>query len=183
MAKNIRKSDWIQTYTDKLFYPIEPISKDIEILDIAHALSNLCRFTGHTNQFYSVAQHSVIVCNQCSITAKKFALLHDASEAYLQDIPRPLKHHYGFDEYRLIEGKLQRMIYRKFIGVLPNKSQFDCIKIADDRTLITEGRDLMPDFTKWNMFGLVEPYGFNIEPVLPIKAREMFLEKYYDLFQ
>src|SRR5271156_4912831 len=82
-------SAWIQTFTGKKFYPFNPKPQDIDIRDIAHALSNICRFTGHTKRFYSVAEHSRNVAKLVPAHMKLQALLHDASEAYLCDIARP----------------------------------------------------------------------------------------------
>ena len=77
---------WIQTFQGKAFDPFAPRPADISHFDIAHALSNICRFTGHTNTFYSVAQHSVQVALLVPRPMQLAALLHDASEAYLCDI-------------------------------------------------------------------------------------------------
>lgn len=82
------------------------------IEDIAHALSLQCRFSGHIPEFYSVAQHSVLVSKLVPQTLKLQALLHDASEAYLVDIPRPIKK--GLNNYNLLEHKLMLAIAAKF---------------------------------------------------------------------
>ena len=90
-------NDWLQTFTAKRFYPMAPRSEDVDIRDIAHGLSQICRFSGQCRDFYSVAEHSVIVAGQVALKAPSDywqqlrALLHDASEAYLLDIPRPVK--------------------------------------------------------------------------------------------
>ena len=94
-----RKGDWIQTFTGKRIYPFDPDPDLICIDDIAHALSNICRFTGHVKHFYSVAQHSVIVANAIPDslgvphTNELYlqALLHDAQEYLFSDLSRPLK--------------------------------------------------------------------------------------------
>lgn len=87
---------WIRTFTGKRFYPLKPTIEDIDILDIAHALSNQCRFSGHSKWHYSVGQHSVYVSQVVrslggSPTDIMWGLLHDASEAYLVDLPTPVK--------------------------------------------------------------------------------------------
>ena len=89
------------TYTGKEFYPLDPNPADIDIKDIAHALSNCCRFAGHIKSFYSVAQHSVIVSELCEPENALAGLLHDASEAYLSDIARPVKYTEQMEGYRL----------------------------------------------------------------------------------
>lgn len=111
-----RKTEpYIRTYTGRLIYPFGPYKEnEYHIADIAHALSNLCRFTGHTLGFYSVAEHSL----RC---AAKFldnpalalsALMHDASEAYLNDIASPTKK--GLVEYQAIEGEIERGIATQY---------------------------------------------------------------------
>lgn len=109
-------SDYITTYTGRKFYPLNPNSNDICILDIAHHLSNITRFNGSCKQFYSVAQHSVGLARYWSntIIGKRYALLHDAAEAYLLDIPRPVKHSGLIQEYRELEDKIKEIILDKF---------------------------------------------------------------------
>src|SRR5579885_2784587 len=87
----MRHGDWIQTYCGVAFYPLDPRPEEILIEDIAHALSMLCRFTGHVKRFYSVAQHCVYVSHRCDPKDALWGLLHDAAEAYLNDISRPVK--------------------------------------------------------------------------------------------
>ena len=107
----------ILTYTNTHFYPLDPQMDEVKIEDIAHALSQMCRANGHFKTFYSVAQHSI----NCALEARTrglsnriqlACLLHDASEAYISDITRPVKCY--LDEYRKIEHKLQQVIYLKF---------------------------------------------------------------------
>src|SRR5271170_7300011 len=89
------KRAWIQTYTGGVFHILDPQQNEIYIKDIAHALAMQCRFTGHVRKFYSIAEHCVLGSH---IVPKKLALqflLHDASEAYIADINRPLKHYTG----------------------------------------------------------------------------------------
>jgi 5'-deoxynucleotidase YfbR-like HD superfamily hydrolase len=104
------------TYSGKEFCPFDPKIDDIMIEDIAHALSNITRYLGHLKVFYSVAQHAVLVSGQVdgSYRDKLKALLHDASEAYLADIPAPIKGLEAFREYRKAEKVLQDMIFEKF---------------------------------------------------------------------
>lgn len=113
----MNKTDWIQTYTKKKFYPLEPETELICIEDIAHSLALQCRFVGHSKFFYSVAQHSVVLARlwfDDQFALARYALLHDASEAYLSDLPHPLKYLPEFDFYRAAEDRLQRMIYERF---------------------------------------------------------------------
>src|ERR1017187_10636100 len=77
----------ITTFSGIHFWPLLPNPADIRIEDIAHALSNQCRFAGHAREFYSVAEHSVRVSQLCPPEDALWGLLHDASEAYLTDVP------------------------------------------------------------------------------------------------
>jgi hypothetical protein len=166
-----RKGDWIQTFTAVAFWPIDPNIEEINIYDIAHSLANQCRFTGHCKFHYSIAQHSIYCAEQCKRN-KFYALLHDASEAYLVDIPRPLKHLDEFKTYRLLEAQLQGIICDKF-GL--DRAQPADVTIADNRMLATEARDLMkPPLTHWNT--MPAPYDFTIECWTPDQAEERFLE-------
>src|SRR4051812_6540197 len=86
-----QKGDWMQTISGKAFFPLDPRPADVDIQDIAHALAFQCRFGGHVKEFYSVAEHSVRVSLICAHEDAKWGLLHDATEAYLSDIVRPVK--------------------------------------------------------------------------------------------
>lgn len=112
----MKRTDWMQTYTGARFYPLEPDAELIRIADIAHALSNICRFGGHSARFYSVAEHSVLLSREffAGWHYKLVALLHDAAEAYLGDVPRPLKYLPEYAFYREAEDRLQAMILDKF---------------------------------------------------------------------
>jgi hypothetical protein len=111
-----RKGDWIQTFTGRRFWPMDPRLDDIDIEDIAHALAMKCRFSGHTDLFYSVAEHSILVSRAVK-EHKLAALLHDASEAYLTDVPRPIKPY--LVGYRDIEAGLDSVIAAKFDVLYP----------------------------------------------------------------
>src|ERR1035441_4463532 len=127
-------SNWIQTYTKKKVYPLNFKLEDVDIFDIAHSLSNECRYSGHCKTFYSVAQHSVLMADFMEKEGNNpeeifQALLHDASEYVLRDIPRPLKHASEFAFYRILEDKVQAMIYEKF--GLP-EIMLQSVKLWDD---------------------------------------------------
>lgn len=120
----------IITFSENYINVFDPKLEDIKIEDIAHALSQLCRWNGHTKTFYSVAQHSIWVCENVQQEHKLAALLHDASEAYLVDIPRPIK--VFLKDYKKLEDSLMKVISQKFNFKYP----FDqIVKDADDLAL------------------------------------------------
>lgn len=131
---------WIQSYTGKKVYPLNIKPEEIDIVDIAWGLSNKCRYNGHTSRFYSVAEHSILV-SQC--VPKKYrleGLLHDAAEAYLPDVPRPIKHLLmGFKE---IEEDMERIIAEKYKLIFPYPDE---VKEADTDIINNEYEALMPN--------------------------------------
>lgn len=136
-----RSGDWIQTFSGIQFWPLDPSSEEILIEDIAHALSLQCRYAGHVNRFYSVAEHSWRVSKVCEPENALWGLLHDASEAYLVDLPRPIKRFTTLgEEYRRIECRLMSVICDRFN--LPQQEPRD-VKRSDDFMLHWEARDLM----------------------------------------
>lgn len=103
---------FIPTYTNRQVDPFDLKPEDIDIRDIAQGLSMLCRYAGHVEQHYSVAQHSVMVCDMLPYDLKFTGLLHDASEAYIVDLPAPVKDR--LPEYRKLEDKVMKAISSKF---------------------------------------------------------------------
>lgn len=114
-----QKKDYITTYSGVRFFPLEPKAEDLRIEDIAHALSMMTRANGHLREFYSVGQH-VIACTREAMArgySRRVALgclLHDASEAYMSDITRPLKQY--LERYLSAEAVLQGMVYERYLG-------------------------------------------------------------------
>jgi 5'-deoxynucleotidase YfbR-like HD superfamily hydrolase len=179
--KSDRFGNPIVTYTGRLFWPLDPRPEDIAIEDIAHALSNKCRFSGHTKKFYSVAQHSVIVSYICDPKDFLWGLLHDASEAYLIDMPKPLKILPEFEWFRKVEKKVQLAVCKHFNL---NPEQPESTHIADKIALLTEKRDLMAKTSENNEFDKVNnlfPLESHIVPMTPEEACEYFLNRYYEL--
>ena len=99
---------YVSTYLGNRFYLTRPHIDDVAIEDIAHGLAYQCRFNGQTREFYSVAQHSVMVMNLVSEEHRLAALLHDAAEAYLGDMVKPLKN--LFPAFSEIESKVMAII-------------------------------------------------------------------------
>ena len=128
--QNERVGDWIQTYTGKQFWPIDPRACEITIEDIAHALSLQCRFSGHCREFYSVAQHSCLVSSYCIDEDAGWGLLHDAAEAYLVDLPRPIKRFSSLGvEYRKAEERVMAAVNEAFVNSSRGKS-FDFFEVS-----------------------------------------------------
>ena len=113
MTENLHTTDCIRTFTGRYINVFEPTLDMIDIEDIAHGLSHTCRWGGHVQKFYSVAEHSVHCCDLILDKNQVFeALMHDASEAYLLDIPKPIKNR--LTEYKIIEDNLMKVISEKF---------------------------------------------------------------------
>ncbi len=136
----------ILTYSGIEIDPLKPDEQKIAIVDIAHALSLLCRANGHVIRFYSVAQHSINCAYEAMARGyeKKVALgclLHDASEAYISDITRPVKPFLG--NYTEIEKRLQDAIYTRFLDELPSAEEIKLIFSVDNEMLVAEFATLM----------------------------------------
>lgn len=139
---------YITTFTGKHFYPLNPDKQDIDLEDIAHALSLICRANGHFKHFYSVAQHCIACANEAVARGYSWevilgALLHDASEAYLCDVTRPVKKH--IPAYLQAEEKLQNCIWNHFIGRELTEAEKNQIFEIDDHVLSMEFHLLMPE--------------------------------------
>ncbi|BCB25924.1 hypothetical protein SKTS_08100 [Sulfurimicrobium lacus] len=169
---------YVSTYLGNRFYPLEPRIDDIEIEDIAHGLAYQCRFNGQTNAFYSVAQHSLIVASQVPDDLQLAALLHDAAEAYLGDMVKPLK--LLLPAFSAIEDSVTRIIGERF-GL--DLSHHGDIKRADLVALATEKRDLMPYSTEsWTSLQGIEALPDRICTMQPEDAKQAFLRAFGDLY-
>lgn len=166
---------WIQTYTGRQFFPLDPDPESIDIRDIAHSLSLQCRFNGHCLEFYSVAQHSVSVSRILPAHLARWGLLHDAAEAYLSDLPRPVKQ--VMPQYREQEESLLETIAARFGLEWPLPQE---VLVADTRLLATEARDLMAEPPMGWGLG-VEPLDERVEPWPAGRAEEEFLGLYSEL--
>lgn len=179
-------SDWIMTATGRQFFPLAPRAEDVCIEDIAHALGAVNRFNGHTRRPYSVAQHSVLVSRHLDVDGALMALvglLHDASEAYLGDVPRPLKQTAAFAPYREAEDRLQTLIYQVF-GldlVVRHPEVLPRLKHVDRRMLRTEQAALMPPAAHGEDRTDLLPFRIVITPWTPRAAAAHFLDRFYDL--
>lgn len=161
--------DFITTFTGKKFHFLDPKPGEIDIRDIAHHLSLKCRFTGACKVFYSVAEHSIRVAEILPAELLLSGLLHDSTEAYMPDVPRPIKEAFGLRKY---ENIIMDVIAKKY-GLTPYAPE---IKIADDTLIATEGRDLMPSTDGW--MELPEPLKEKIVPVSSQLAEVAFLARF-----
>jgi hypothetical protein len=178
-----KKGSWITTYKGHKFYPLDPDPDDIDIMDIAHALSNSCRWTGHVSQFYSVAQHCVLVSQNCKPENALGGLLHDATEAYLSDISRPVKYSEKMDGYRDIEANLEKVISEKYN--LPYPMTID-VKKADDDLLLSEAFTFFRPVPEWASnrikdLGLEKPSIVIDGGYQPAIAKGLFLRRFFEL--
>lgn len=176
-------SNSIQTYTGKMFNPFEPDPALIDIRDIAHALSHQCRFSGHVSRFYSVAQHCYLASLYAPKEFRLHALLHDASEAYVVDIPSPIKKHPDLWHYRRLEAGVMLAIADRF-GIDRGFEHNPFIHVVDTRLCATEARDLMTPWhpelvAKWEALG--KPYGQTIVPRTSFQAKRMFIRRFHEL--
>jgi hypothetical protein len=182
-----KRGPWIETHTGRKFFVLDPRPEDFNVEDLAHSLSNLCRFNGHTSKFYSVAQHSVIVSQivepEWGTEVAMWGLFHEVDEPYLGDIPTPVKFALGYDKLKEISRRYVAAAGKRFkLGPYPSTT----IKNADLIALVTEKRDLLSKrFTRvwFTDYGLpiVKPLPITIEPWGPAKAKRRFLERYHQL--
>ena len=175
-----RKGDWCQTFTGRAVYPLDMRPEDVCLVDIAHALAMQCRFAGHCREFYSVAQHSLLVCDEVIALGgdedeARWGLLHDASEAYLVDLPAPVKR--SVSGYTDLEARAQAAIALHFGLVWPFPA---VVNMADLVLLATEARDLMaPPPQAWRP--MPPPRTEPIGTLSWLTAQMLFLERCAEL--
>jgi hypothetical protein len=152
---------WIQTYTGNRFDFDLRDPSSICLEDVGHALGNLCRFTGHSSRFYSVAEHSVFVSYLLDPPWCMWGHLHDAPEIYINDLSSPLKRRNGLRGYRELELQIQASMAWRFDLPWPMPA---AVKRADKIMVVTEAAQLLPKRNAW----IDEPHFRGIEP-LPIR--------------
>lgn len=162
---------WMMLASGAPFFPFAPEPGDIDIADIARALSHICRYGGHVRRFYSVAEHC---CHVAAVAPDEFkldALLHDAAEAYLGDIPRPIKKHPDMDGWRAAEAAVEAAVAARFGLATPMPL---AVKAIDDRIILDEWAALMPP-TALDIGVTGERLGIEIHGWAPERARQEFL--------
>jgi len=178
----------IQTVSGKVFNYLDPEPDQIVIGDIAHALSRLCRFAGHTQEHYSVAQHSVIMsglpvdewqigCNP--VYWRMYVLLHDAAEAYMGDMPSTLKQ--LIPQFKLIEANVEKAIEERF-NLRTDEKIVSVAKHADLRMLATEIEQLMLPYAEhdiWDIVKDIKPLQITIVPWSIETAYDQFMDRFW----
>ena len=176
------RGTWFQTFMGGRFYPLDPQPHEIDPRDIARGLAYQCRFVGQVSHFYSIAQHSVTCAELAesvysSTPLARIMLMHDATEAYVGDMNRPLKS--LLPEYRDIEHATWRAIARRF--VLPAEMPPE-VKVIDNEVLAAEKAALCPNSEPWPGVPEAEP----MAPFItwnPEYSLAMFSTKFHELFR
>lgn len=180
------------------FWPLDPRAEEVSIVDVARGLANECRWGGQTSaelpagvQFYSVAEHSVIVsrfvehlCPQYSLALAwaRQALLHDAAEAYVGDVIRPLKVLPEFAAYRKIESEIQRCVFWRF-DVWPSRESSRLIREIDNRICTDERARMIAGDRADTMLPPLAALGCDIQMLSPALAERAFMQRYRELFR
>ncbi len=176
----------ICTYSGVKFNVFAPRIEDVRIEDIAHALSCTARWGGHAKHFYSVAQHSWDVSYRCAQRDAAHGLLHDAAEAYLVDVPTPIKQYLMFnnpitgeiESFKRVEARLLAVVFKRF-GILASTGMLipRSVEMADAAAADTERASLLPEADWYPM--RVPPRDMHPQP--PFRAKSLFLDRYYAL--
>lgn len=167
-----RIGDFMQTATGRKFWPMDPRADEVFIEDIAHSLSLQCRYAGHCLRFYSVAEHSVLIARH--LAAKHapevalWGLLHDASEAYLVDVPRPVKPY--LKGYKMAEARVMAAVTLRFELRLDMPPE---VHEADERIIADELVNLVP--MDWHGRYAGQELGVRLRYWSPEQAREEFM--------
>lgn len=170
------RGPWMQTYSGGQFFPLQPRPEDVHPVDIAHALSMLCRYNGHVREFMSVAEHCVLLSHAVPADNALWALLHDATEAYVGDMVRPLKRQ--MHDYRAVEDGVMVAIAARF-GIDPVMPEE--VHLADARILLDERAVLMtPPPADWGL-GHLEPLGVEIQAWSPTQANRHYTNRLNEL--
>ena len=176
----IQLNEGIRLFSGVMFDYNNPGESDVAIEDIAHALSNICRFAGHVRHFYSVAQHAV---NCSCIVASEFAyeaLLHDTAEAFTNDLPTPLK--FAVPIFKDLEVRIESAMAERFNFTYPLPAE---VGLADLQMLQLEKNELKGTEGDWEVLRGVESAHLrglvDLSPWTPAEAKARFLDRYEEL--
>ena len=165
------------TVSGRIVWPVDPDPASLSLDDIAHALSQLCRYNGHTRRFYSVAEHSVLVSRAVPPCDALWGLLHDATEAYFGDLIRPVKPF--VPEFAAREAVMMRAVARAF--GLPGDEPPASVHDADRRIIADEMAALLASFPAGYEPPRVEKLGVMIQGWAPAAAKLRFLERFAEI--
>lgn len=179
-----RNGDWFTTFSGVQFWPLDPRPEEVRIVDIAHALSRICRYGGHCLDWYSVAQHSIMVSELVPPELALHGLLHDAEEAYTGDLVRPLK--LGLrgktDAWDAMADRVTAAIWSRFGLRELSSDELGAIKNADNVALSTERRDLIrATGREWTLSKSHPPFQRRIVPLEREAAKSAFMLRYLEL--
>ncbi len=180
---------WILTRSGRRFDLLAPKADQVCTLDIAHALSQLCRFNGHTSRNYSVAQHSLLVASIVPAEHQLAALLHDATEAYVGDMVRPLKlgmrEFYAGQSLVSLYDEVERKVWLAICEHFHLEAELPaCVHEADMIALATERAQLMPEHAgEWECLAGVTPLARPLENWTPSRAFLHYHNRLLELMQ
>lgn len=172
---------WTWGYSGKHVHTLAPTTADIELVDIARGLATQCRYSGHTTKPYTVAEHSVIVSLMVDPRFAREALLHDAAEAYIGDLVRPLKYRDCMKAFRDAEARLEAAIFARF-EVVPTVESRAAVKAIDDRILVDEVSQVIRGGDTAPVARYGPPLGVKIECLSWQKAEHAFLRRFREVF-
>lgn len=176
----INMDDGIALLSGAMFNYNKPEESDVTIEDIASAVSNVCRFSGHLPRFYSVAQHLVNTSRIVSPDLAFTALMHDTAEAFTNDLPTPLK--WALPIFKELEVRIESAMSNKFGFQYPYP---DAVKLADTQMLLLEKNYVKEDTNEWEYYRDVEFEHLrdkvDLDSWQPRRAKREFLERYYEL--
>lgn len=182
---NDPRGNWMETVSGQRFYPLDPREDEIHIEDISHALAHICRFGGHVRRFYTVAEHCVLMADAAldagfGEDTVKHMLLHDATEAYVGDMVRPLKR--AIPHYEAIEDNLWDVIVTRFDLAAPGLTK-PVVKEYDNRILLDERNAVCnPSNNLWGPeFASLTPLGVAIQAWEPAQAEFEYSKRLYEL--
>lgn len=164
----------VETYTGGQFDVLNPDPADVDLRDVAAGLAHTCRFGGHCRYFYSVAQHSIHVSHELSDDPRLqlFGLFHDAGEAYIGDVPRPIKAR--IDEFERIEAGILDAVWMAFDVEPPTQEEWERVMAADDRLLAYEASALLED---GNWAGESVDLGYDLQADSIETVRDQFITR------
>lgn len=174
IAVNVATGPTITLASGAQFDFLDPHGSEFTIEDVAHGLAHVCRYAGQCRGFYSVAEHSMLVARVVEPRLALEALLHDAAEAFIGDVTRPLKQ--LLPEYKRIEAIVEDAIVERF-GL--DRDRLKAVKEADLRVLAAEQQQVMaPGTADWAVEAGIEPAAIMVTMMTPDTAKKSFLAHY-----